>query len=154
MTTIVDLEPARVTVGVDTHRDVHVAVALDQLGRRLRQTPVTASGRGYRALLNRAEGFGEIEVFGVEGTGCYGAGVSRHLRGQGQQVIEVFRPSRQLRRRRGKSDPTDAEAAARAVMSGDATATPKAGDDLVEMIRVLRVARSTALKARTQATEV
>src|SRR5205814_9876854 len=90
-------------------------------------------------------------AFGVEGTGCYGAALARHLRAREMLVVEVMRPNRQTRRRKGKSDPTDAEAAARAVLSAEAAGSPKAGDDLVEMIRILRVARGSALKARTQA---
>jgi transposase len=80
-----------------------------------------------------------------------GAGLARFLDGQGQVVLEVNRPDRSTRRRRGKSDPVDAEAAARAVLAGQATAIPKTGSHLVEMIRCLRVARATAVKARTQA---
>jgi transposase len=87
----------------------------------------------------------------LEGTGCYGAGLSRWLRQHGHRVVEVNRPDRQTRRRRGKSDVVDAEAAARAVQAGTATATPKSGDGAVEMIRALRVARRSAMKARTQA---
>ena len=151
MTRIAQLEPTRVTVGVDTHRDVHVAVALDQLGRRLGEIELATTRAGYQRLLAWAEQFGAVEAFGIEGTGCYGAGLARHLRARKVFVIEVMRPNRQTRRRKGKSDPTDAEAAARAVLSAEAAGSPKAGDDLVEMIRVLRVARSTAIKARTQA---
>jgi transposase len=87
----------------------------------------------------------------VEGTGTYGAGLARHLTAAGVQVLEVDRPNRQRRRRNGKSDPTDAEAAARAVLAGEATATPKTRGGIVESIRVLRVAHSGAIKARTQA---
>jgi transposase len=140
-----------VTVGVDTHRDVHVAVALDQLGRRLDQIELATTRAGHERLLAWAESLGAVEAFGVEGTGCYGAALARHLRAREMLVVEVMRPSRQTRRRRRKSDPTDAEAAARAVLSAEAAGWPKAGDDLVEMIRVLRVARGTAIKARTQA---
>jgi transposase len=92
-----------------------------------------------------------VAAFGVEGTGCYGAGLARFLGAQGQVVVEVHRPDRQARRRRGKSDPVDAEAAARAVLAGQATTIPKTGDSMVEMVRCLRVARATAMKARTQA---
>lgn len=88
---------------------------------------------------------------GVEGTGSYGAGLARFLVAHGQRVIEVNRPDRQLRRRRGKSDPVDADAAARTVQAGEATGIPKAQDGSVEMTRVLRVARQSAVKARTQA---
>ena len=151
VTRIAQLEPTRVTVGVDTHRDVHVAVALDQLGRRLGEIELATTRAGYQRLLAWAERFGAVEAFGIEGTGCYGAGLARHLGARKVLVIEVMRPNRQTRRHKGKSDPTDAEAAARAVLSAEAAGSPKAGDDLVEMIRVLRVARSTAMKARTQA---
>ena len=150
ITTIAQLEPPRVTIGVDTHGDLHVACALDQLGRRLATTRVATTSRGYRALLAWAQSLGEVEAFGVEGTGCYGAGLARFLAGQGQVVWEVNRPDRSTRRRRGKSDPVDAEAAARAVLAGQATSIPKAGDHLVEMVRCLRVARASAAKARTQ----
>ena len=101
-------------------------------------------------MLAWARSLGEVQAWGVEGTGCYGAGLARFLDGQGQLVLEVNRPDRSARRRRGKSDPVDAEAAARAVLAGQATAIPKAGSHLVEMVRCLRVARTTASKARTQ----
>jgi transposase len=92
-----------------------------------------------------------VAAFGVEGTGCHGAGLARFLGAQGQVVVAVNRPDRQARRRRGKSDPVDAEAAARAVLAGQATAIPNTGDSMVEMVRCLRVPRATAMKARTQA---
>jgi transposase len=141
-----------VTVGVDTHKDTHVARAKDHLGRPLgeaRVVPTTPAG--YRELLTWARGLGQVETFGVEGTGSWGAGLARYLAAQGVAVIEVNRTNRQARRRNGKSDPTDADAAASAVLSGDARGLPKSGDDTVEMIRVLRIARKTAMKARTQA---
>jgi transposase len=77
-----------------------------------------------------------VEAFGVGGTGCYGAALARFLPAQGRVVFEVNRPDRQARRRRGKSDPVDAEAAARAVQAGQATAIPKSGDQLVEMVEI------------------
>jgi transposase len=95
--------------------------------------------------------FGQVARVGVEGTGAYGAGLARYLSGQGVTVLEVNRPNRQVRRRRGKSDTTDAEAAARAALNGEASGTPKAGDGPVEALRALRVARRSAMKARTQA---
>jgi transposase len=151
MSNIAQMAPDRVVIGVDTHLDAHVAAALDHLGRPLGVISVAATRAGYDELVMWAETLGDIEAFGVEGTGSYGAGLTRHLRGGGHLVVEVIRPNRQARRRKGKSDPADAEAAARAVISGEASAVPKAGDDTVEMIRVLRVARSTAMKARSQA---
>ncbi len=140
-----------VTVGVDTRKDLHVAVALDALGRRLGELAVPATAAGYRQLHRWATDQGQVDAFGVEGTGSYGAGLARHLRGAGSRVIEVNRPDRSLRHRKGKSDPLDAEAAARAVLAGTATATPKDGDDQVEVIRILKLTRDSAVKAQTQA---
>ena len=148
----VERPPVTVTIGVDTHKDVHVAVAVDAIGRRLGQVSVTASASGYRDLLAWARQLGEVSAFGVEGTGSYGAALSRYLRGERQQVIEVNRPDRSTRHRLGKSDPIDAEAAARAVLAGTATVTPKLGDGPVESIRLLKLPRDSAVKAQTQAT--
>lgn len=141
-------EEVRVTVGVDTHEDVHVAVAVDQLGRWLGEISIPTTRRGYARLIEWASDLGVVDKFGVEGTGSWGAGLSRWLRAQGLAVIEVDRPDRKTRRH-GKSDTIDAEAAAQAVLSGKATAVPKTGDGPVEMIRVLRMARRSAVKNRT-----
>ena len=151
MSTIADGDDLRVVAGVDTHKDVHVAVVLDEVGRLLDTASFPATARGYRDLTGWVTSFGEVLAIGVEGTGSWGAGLSRHLRARGLNVIEVNKPNRHNRRRRGKTDPIDAEAAARAVLAGDATATPKAGDGPVEALRQLRVARAGAMKARTAA---
>ena len=139
-----------VTIGVDTHADVHVAVALDQLGRRLDARSFATTPSGYTQLQQWATELGTIAAFGVEGTGSWGAGLVRHLRAAEHQVFEVNRPDRSARRRQGKSDTLDAEAAARAVLAGTATAQPKAADGNVELIRTLMVTRRSAMKARTQ----
>lgn len=144
----------RVTVGIDTHADLHVGVALDQFGRRLGTRSVPTTPAGFAELVAWASDFGVLERIGIEGTGSYGAGLARWLRARGLTVVEVERPrrhGRQARRRRGKSDPLDAESAARAVQAGTALGQPKAGDGQVEMIRTLRLARRSAMKARTQA---
>jgi transposase len=106
---------------------------------------------GYRRLLRWLLAFGEVVAVGVEGTGSWGAGLSRCLTSGGVTVIEVTRPNRQHRRRHGKSDPADAIGAARAVLAGDAIGTPKSQSGSVEAIRLLRIARRSAVKARTQA---
>ena len=142
-----------VTVGVDTHLDTHVAAVIDQAGRLLDTQPFPASTRGYVALVTWAERFGPVDRIGVEGTGTYGAGLARFVRAYGLQVVEVNRPDRSTRRRHGKSDPIDAQAAARATLAGVAATTPKTREGQVEMIRVLRVARRGALKARVAAAE-
>ena len=115
----------RITGGVDTHLDVHVAAALDERGAQLGVESFAATASGYRELLCWLEGFGTLELVGVEGTGSYGAGLTRHLLGHQVAVVEVDRPTRQRRRRTGKSDPHDAVAAARAAQGGDATGSAK-----------------------------
>jgi len=130
-----------VVVGVDTHADIHVAVVLSSLGARLGSRLVATTTAGFGKLVDWAGGFGPVRCFGVEGTGSYGAALVRHLGAAGHAVVEVDRPDRRIRRLKGKSDPVDAEAAARAVLAGTATGCPKAGDGRVEMIRSLRVAR-------------
>jgi transposase len=144
---------APVTVGVDTHLDLHVAAVLDHTGRLLDTQAFPASTRGYVALVTWAERFGPVERIGVEGTGTYGAGLTRFVRAYGLEAVEVNRPDRSMRRRRGKSDPIDAQAAARATLAGVAATAPKTREGQVEMIRVLRVARRGAMKARVAAAE-
>ena len=140
-----------VTGGVDTHKDAHVAAALNQLGRVLGTESFPANAAGYRALLSWLGRFGPIVTVGIEGTGAWGAGLARHLATRDVDVIEVRRQNRQHRRRHGKSDPTDAIAAARAVQSGEEHGAAKAANGSVESIRLLQVARRSAMKARTQA---
>jgi transposase len=143
-----------VILGVDTHLDFHVAVAIDHLGRRLGEASVPTTPKGYERLLRWTEGFGSLRCAGVEGTSSHGAGLARHLRSRGIEVLEVERPKhrrRSPRRNLQKSDPSDAEAAARAVLAGEASGVPKSADGRVEMIRTLRAARRSAIKARTQA---
>ena len=145
------IEAARpVTGGVDTHGERHVAAAVDQVGGLLGTESFAASPAGYTALLSWLSGFGDISSIGVEGTGAYGAGLARFLRRSGITVAEVDRPSRQARRRQGKSDPLDAIEAARAALSGRA-GEAKAKDGAVEALRVLLVARRSAAQARTKA---
>jgi transposase len=140
-----------VTGGVDTHKDFHVCAALDERGRVLGTEQFPTTLHGYRELLDWLREFGQLSAVGVEGTGSWGAGLSRFLTQAGVEVIEVNRPNRQTRRRRGKSDLADAEAAARTVLAGDAVGIPKSASGAVEAIRLLRIARRSAMKARTQA---
>jgi transposase len=143
--------PDSVTGGVDTHLDVHVAAALDHIGGLLGVESFPADAAGYRRLLAWLAGFGTVGVVGVEGTGSYGAGLTRYLLSASVEVVEVDRPNRQERRRAGKSDPADAIEAARAAASGRAKGKAKTRDGNVEAIRVLRVAKCSARKDRTRA---
>ena len=137
--------------GVDTHGHTHQAAAIDSAGRVLGTAEFEASAHGYRELLAWLGSHGRVQSVGIEGTGSYGAGLCRHLLAQCINVIEVDRPDRRTRRAKGKSDPIDAECAARAVLSGTADTTPKARTGIVESVRMLRIARSGAVKARTAA---
>lgn len=144
--------PAKGVVGgIDSHAEVHVAAVLDELGALLATASFPADGEGYERLAGWLAGHGPVVGVGIEGTGSYGAGVARFLRSQGVTVHEVTRPDRSTRRRVGKSDVIDAEVAARAVLAGRALAIPKSRDGAVEAVRVLRVARRSAVRARTQA---
>jgi transposase len=140
-----------VIVGVDTHADFHVAAVVDQVGRVLATEAFPASAAGYRAALAWMRSHGALAKAGVEGAGSYGAGLARYLAAQGVEVVEVIRPNRQARRRRGKSDAADAVAAALAALNGEASGRPKSHDGAAESIRMLKVARRGAVKARTQA---
>ena len=141
----------RVIIGVDTHQEGHVAVAIDQQGVRLAERHAPANSYGYRELERWSQQLGEVRAFGIEGTGSYGAGLARFLSSRGFTVVEVNRPDRSTRYLKGKSDPTDAEMAARAVLAGVANATPKSGEGEIEMIRMLKSTKDSAVKARTQA---
>jgi transposase len=140
-----------ITGGVDTHADTHTVAALDGLGRLLGHATFSADPAGYVALHAWLTDQGTVAAVGIEGTGSYGAGLARHLHQAHLEVVEVDRPDRRTRRRSGKSDPLDAIAAARAVQAGTATGNPKTRDGAVEAIRVLRVARRSAVKSRTAA---
>uniref|UniRef100_UPI003D7C47AB IS110 family transposase n=1 Tax=Kineococcus sp. SYSU DK007 TaxID=3383128 RepID=UPI003D7C47AB len=145
-----------VIVGVDTHKSEHVAVLLDGLGGKLAELTIPATTAGFAQLLQvcteHAGPGGRITAFGVEGTGSYGLGLARFLRRAGHTVREIDRPVRNgQRRQQGKNDAIDAEHAARTVLSGAELATPKNADGSVEVLRLLKIARDTAVKARTAA---
>jgi transposase len=141
-----------VVLGVDTHKDLHVAAVTSPLGQTLATASFPATAVGYEQLVSWVRSHGRVRRAGVEGTGSYGAALARYLIAERITVVEVNRPDRAQRRRAGKSDVIDAEAAARAVVSHRATATAKAGNGPVEQIRVYKVAKDSAVKAKVQAT--
>ena len=142
---------AEVTGGVDTHRDTHTAAALDRQGRLLGHHQFPATAAGYTALLGWLRTHGNLVLVGVEGTGSYGAELAFALHQAGVAVVEVDRPDRAARRRDGKSDPLDAEAAARAAQSGRADGLPKQRGGPVQALAALRVARRSAVDQRADA---
>jgi transposase len=143
--------PRGIVVGVDAHTDTHDAAVLDDCGRLLATRTFPADAAGYRELTEWVQRFGVIGAIGVESTGSYAAGLVRHLRGQGLEVLEVNQPHPHTRRRRGKSDPIDAEMAARHVLAASSIVIAKDTTGIVESIRQLRVARDGAVKARSAA---
>jgi len=140
-----------VTGGIDTHGEVHVAAALDEVGGLLGAESFKANPDGYSSLLTWLSTFGEVAKVGIEGTGPYGAGVARFLARAGVEVVEVDRQNRQARRQSGKSDPLDAVEAARAALSGRARGQAKSRDGSIEAIRVLVVAKRSARTSRIKA---
>lgn len=134
----------RVTGGVDTHLEIHVAAVLDGIGGLLGVESFPTSVKGNRCLLEWMAGFGQVARVGVEGTGSYGAGLARYLRRAGVEVLEVDRPNRQERRRKGKTDVVDAIEAARAAQGQRQLGAAKTKDGNVEAIRALLVAKRSA----------
>lgn len=144
-----DLTPVAVIGGVDTHKHTHYAAAVDDHGRLLGHREFPATDRGYQDLLAWMSRHGTITAIGVESTGSFGATLTRFLTSQTMRVVEVNRPNRLARRMDGKSDRLDAEQIARAVLGQTSTATPKTKSGMVEVIRTLRVTRTSAVRART-----
>jgi transposase len=140
-----------VVAGVDAHTDEHHVAVVDAQGRLLGAAAFPTTADGYSRLIGWVRGQGKIDRIGVESTGAYAAGLVRALLANGIRVVEVNQPHAHARQRLGKSDPIDAELAARAALSGTATAVPKQTSGIVEAIRQLSVARAGALKARTAA---
>jgi transposase len=147
---MISTEIETVIGGVDTHKHTHYAAVIDQHGRLLDHQQFPATDAGHQALLSWMRTHGTLEAVGVESTGSFGATLTRALTAAGERVIEVNRPNRIARRMDGKSDRLDAEQIARAVLGQTSTATPKSKSGMVEVIRTLRVTRSSAVKARTQ----
>jgi len=144
-------ELRRVIGGVDSHADTHHAAALDDRGCLLGTRSFAVSAAGYRELLAWLASFGLIDRVGVESTGSYAAGLTRHLLAAGVRVLEVDQPHAHTRRRRGKTDAIDAELAARHALSLATAVTPKQTSGIVESIRQLRIARDSAVKSRSVA---
>lgn len=143
-----------VVAGVDTHKDLHVAAVIDTAETVLGTHSFSTTRAGYRALVKWVRSFGDVVKIGVEGTGSYGAGICRHLTEAGIEVLEVDRPDRSDRRRKGKDDDLDAVSAARAALHGRRVSIPKSKDGAVESLRVLRVTRQTAVRARRNALQL
>lgn len=141
--------PVEVVAGIDTHADTHHVALVTGYGKHIDDREFLAVGSGYRQIVEYLASQGPVAAVGIEGTGSYGAELARVLAREGFRILEVNRPNRAHRRLHGKSDPIDAYQAAEAVLAERGTSMPKSRDGYVEALRVLRTARTSALKART-----
>lgn len=150
-------EPAptrRVVGGVDTHKNLHVAAVVDERDRLIASRSFATTRQGYGHMLAWMRSFGQLDRVGVEATGTYGACLLRHLQAAGVKVLEVTAPDKPDRRRRGKNDDLDAEAAAHAAFAGKRAVAPKTRDGMIEALRVLKACRKTAVTARRVALQM
>lgn len=135
--------------GVDTHSDTHTLAILTGVGTVVSTETFTADKRGYQDVITALADAGGVTLVGVEGTNSYGAGLTRALTRADYTVTEVLRPTRQVRRMHGKSDPIDAIAAARTVLAGDGLSTAKDTESPAESLRFLLTARAQLVQAMT-----
>ena len=143
--------PAAIVGGVDAHKDLHTAAVVTMAGVVLGTEAFSTTRAGYRAMLRWFRSHGEVLWVGVEQTGSYGAGLTRHLALAGVPVLEVTGPEPGQRRAKGEDDRLDAIAAARAALEGRRVQVAKDRSGAARALRVLRTTRSTAVKARRAA---
>jgi transposase len=145
------LNATQVVVGVDTHQLTHHVAVIDTARGRVGDREFPANTNGYRDLVGYVTTLGEVRAYGVESTGSYGAGLTRHLLSVGAEVYEVNRPEKSTRVKAGKSDPIDAYSAAEQVLSGRASGRPKIKTGIVEALRTVKIPRDSAVKERARA---
>jgi len=144
-------DTVELVIGVDTHKDTHTAaVVVAATGAVIVQTTVAAAPAGYRQLLAWADHHSGLRVWAIEGTGGYGAGLTRFLATHQEQVVELDRPKRAARRHGAKSDPLDATRAAREALGRDRLAQPRAAGQRAAL-SVRLAARRSAVQAATDA---
>lgn len=148
---VIDTDTQLIVAGVDTHQRTHHAAVIDAAGAVLGDREFPVAAEGYQELLDWVAGHGLVQAIGVESTGAYGAGLTRHLLVAGIEVYEVNRPDKTTRAMQGKSDPIDAVSAARQVLDGRAKGLPKVSTGIVESIRTIKVPRDGAVRDRTRA---
>jgi transposase len=137
--------------GIDTHKDQHTVAVIDEQGAQLGLASFPTTRAGYNRLVAWMRQFGDPTRVGVEGTGSYGAGITRRLVSAGIAVLEVSAPDLAQRRGRGKDDALDALAAARAALAGRRVSIARTRTGEIESLRVLRTTRASAVKARRAA---
>jgi len=140
-----------VVIGVDTHKFTHTAaVVVAGTGAKLAEATVNTDPEGYLALFDLADHHGTARAWAIEGTGGYGAGLTRFLTDAGERVIELDRPERPHRRGGSKSDPIDAVRAARDALAREHLAAPRGRGERAAL-SVLLAARRSAVESSTTA---
>ncbi|HEY0508561.1 MAG TPA: IS110 family transposase [Blastococcus sp.] len=142
---------AQLVVGVDTHQLTHHVAVIDTARNRIADREFPATTAGYRELVGYVSSLGRVRAYGVESTGSYGAGLTRHLLSAGVEVYEVNRPEKSTRAKAGKSDPIDAYSAAEQVLAGRASGRPKIKTGIIEALRTVKIPRDSAVKERARA---
>lgn len=138
-----------VVIGVDTHVLTHTAAIVDaRTGGLLAELTVDATAAGYAELVEFADEHKTLRAWAIEGTGGHGAGLTRHLEGRHELVVELDRPERAQRRNGAKSDSLDAVRAAREALSRTRLGTPRSTGDR-QALSVLLAARRSAVDAST-----
>jgi transposase len=144
-------ELVEVVIGVDTHSQTHTAAVVEaRNGAVLARATVPADPDGYDELVALAEQHPRPRAWAMEGTGGYGAGLARHLADADELIVELDRPKRPVRRAGAKSDPIDAERAARDALARTRLAQPKAGAERAAL-QMRLTARRAAVEAATAA---
>jgi transposase len=144
-------DTVELVIGVDTHKDTHTAAVVQAVsGAVVEQVTVAATPVGYQQLLRLADRQDGRRVWAIEGTGGYGAGLTRFLHAHQEQVMELDRPKRAARRHGAKSDPLDAIRAAREALGRDQLAQPRAAGHRAALA-VRLTARRSAVQAVTDA---
>lgn len=149
--TIMTTVAGEIVGGIDTHQDLHTAAVINSQGDVLVTQSFSTTRAGYRAMLRWFRAYGEVRRVGVEATGTYGAGITRHLASAGVPVLEVTGPDPTRRRAKGKDDTLHAIAAADAARTGQRVQVAKDRDGAAEALRVLRTTRKTTMKCRRAA---
>ena len=140
-----------VVIGVDTHRDRHAAALLDANGGVRATLEVPSDQAGHTRLLKLADAQAPgRRVWALEGTGCYGAGLTRFLVERGEWVVEIDRPKRPRGRHGAKSDVLDAVRAGREALARDHLTTPRQRGHR-EALRVLHTTRAGIVQAGADA---
>ena len=147
-------QTSTVVDGVDTHKYLHVAAAVDNNDQVLGTQSFATTRQGYKLMLIWTRSFGDLQRIGVECTGSYGSGLLRYMQVTGVDILEVTALDKLDRTRCAKNDDFDAQSAAQAAFAERRTVTPRSRDGMVESSHALKFCRKTAVQARRIALQI